>query len=339
VHTRRADFVAGLAALGVGLHAGARVGAAATPARRIDVHYHLAGANYIAAVRAHGQSLPSRMTTANAIEDMDRAGVTTAILSIPGPGVWFGDVAEARRLARQCNEDAAALVAAYPKRFGFFATVPLPDVDGSLHELEYALDTLKADGVAMWTSYGNRWLGDASFAPVFDEINRRKALVYTHPIVPECCGKTLPGIIPTMIEFGTDTTRTIVSLLFSGVAARCSDMRIIFSHAGGTMTSLVDRFVYEARDPQAAKAMPDGVLHELQKFYYDTAQAASAAPIAALLKIVPLSQVLFGTDFPYRDSLEQLTGLTHNGVLTPRDLATVEYDNSVRLIPRLRELT
>jgi predicted TIM-barrel fold metal-dependent hydrolase len=270
---------------------------------------------------------------------MDRAGITTAMLSIPGPGVWFGDVAEARRLARQCNEDAAALVAAYPKRFGFFATLPLPDVDGSLRELEYALDTLKADGVAMWTSYGNRWLGDASFTPVFDEINRRKALVYTHPIVPECCGKTLPGIIPTMIEFGTDTTRTMVSLLFSGVAARCSDMRIIFSHAGGTMTSLIDRFVYEARDPQAAKVLPNGVLHELQKFYYDTAQAATAAPIAALLKIVPLSQVLLGTDFPYRNALEQVTDLTHNGVLTPRQIATIEYDNAVRLIPRLQGVT
>jgi 6-methylsalicylate decarboxylase len=331
---RRAEFIAGLTALGAGGIAGAARAAAATP--RIDVHYHLADPRYVAVASAHHQSAPSRMTTANALADMDSAGVTTAILSIQGPGVWFGDAGEARRLARQNNEYLAGLVAAYPKRFGFFATLPLPDVDGALQEIAYGLDTLKADGIHLWTSYGNRWLGDAAFAPVFDEINRRKALVYTHPITPDCCTNTLPNFPSTAIEFGTDTTRTIASLLFNGVAARCADMRIIFSHGGGTMTSLVDRFVYEARRPEAAKALPSGVLHELQKFYYDTAQANSAAPMSALRKIAPVSQILLGTDFPYRDSPDQVTGLLNDGVFTARELAAIQYDNVVRLIPRLR---
>jgi predicted TIM-barrel fold metal-dependent hydrolase len=332
---RRGEFVAGLAAMGAGMLGATSVGLAA-PARRIDVHYHLAASEYVSVLRDHKQSTPSHMTTAFAIEDMDRAGITTAILSVPGPGVWFGDVAEARRLARRCNEDAAALVAANPKRFGFWATMPLPDVEGSLREIEYALDTLKADGIAMFTSYGTKWLGDPAFTPVFDEINRRKAVVYTHPIVPDCCGKTLPGVIPSMIEFATDTTRTMVSLLYNGVASRCSDMKIVFAHGGGTMTSLIDRFTYEARKPEVAKNLPNGVLPELAKFYYDTAQAGTAAPMSALLKIAPLSQIVLGTDFPYRDPLEQVTTVTHNGVFNDRQIKAIQEDNPVRLIPRLR---
>jgi predicted TIM-barrel fold metal-dependent hydrolase len=334
-HFTRAEFVTGLTVLGTALLSGAASAAVEAPTPRIDVHYHQFPQSYLSALRAHDQFAPKPMTTALALEDMDRAGITMAMLSIPSP-VWFGDDVEARHVARQCNEEAAALVAAYPKRFGFFATLPLPDNEGSLREIEYALDTLKADGVAMVTSYGPKWLGDPTFAPVFDELNRRKALVYTHPITPDCCGNTLPGVNPTMIEFGTDTTRAMVSLLFNGVASRCSDMRVVFSHAGGTMTSLVDRFTYEARNPKVAKNLPNGVLYELQKFYYDTAQATSAAPMSALKKVVPVSQILLGTDFPFRDSLEQVNGLIQNGQFSERDIRAIQFDNVVRLIPRLR---
>jgi predicted TIM-barrel fold metal-dependent hydrolase len=139
-----------------------------------------------------------------------------------------------------------------------------------------------------------------------------------------------------MIELGTDTTRTMVSLLFNGVASRASDTRMVFSHAGGTMTSLVDRFTYEARNPKVAANLPNGVLYELQRFFYDTAQAGSAAPMTALAKVVPVSQIMYGSDFPFRDSLEQLNTLTHNGVFNERDIRAIEYGNIVRLIPRLR---
>jgi predicted TIM-barrel fold metal-dependent hydrolase len=128
-------------------------------------------------------------------------------------------------------------------------------------------------------------------------------------------------------------------LVFNGVAARCPDMRIIFSHGGGTMTSLIDRFVYEARrNPQAAQNMPKGVLYELRRFYYDTAQVTSAGPMSALLKTVPLSQVLFGSDFPFRQSREQIDGLRASGVLNERDLRTIMTDNEVELVPRLASL-
>ena len=214
-------------------------------------------------------------TPARSIDDMDKNGVATAVTSVTTPGVWLGDNAQGRRIARECNEYAARLVRDYPGRFGAFAALPLPDVEGSLREAEYALDTLKADSICLLTSYGDKWLGDPAYAPVFEELNRRKAVVYTHPIAPNCCRNLVPDIADPVIEYGTDTTRTIASLLFSGAAARYRDVRFIFSHGGGTAPFLAERLarVPVARNDLGAR-VPNGVLYELKKFHYDTAQAA-----------------------------------------------------------------
>jgi predicted TIM-barrel fold metal-dependent hydrolase len=263
---------------------------------------------------------------------MDRAEIATAVLSITNPGTWFGDDANARRLARICNEYAANLVAEYPGRFAMFATLPLPDVEGSLIELAYALDVLHAEGVAMYTNYQDRWLGDPLFAPVFEELNRRRAVVYTHPSTNVCQMNVLPEIKQAAIEFGTDTTRTIASLLFSGAASRYGDTRFIFSHAGGTMPFLIDRFVQLSELPALVSRLPDGLMPELKKFYYDTAQSANPTALHALTSLVPPSQVLFGTDYPYRTSLDHVTGL-HGCGFSASDLHAIESDNAHRLLP------
>ena len=181
---------------------------------------------------------------ARAVEELDRVGIETAMLSITAPGVWFGDAEEARRLAREMNEFAAArMVGDHKGRFGLFAVLPLPDVDGALREIEFALDTLKADGFGMLTSYGNAWLGDPSFAPVLDELNRRKAVVYVHPTDAACCSGLLPRVPNQMLEYPMDTMRTIASLVVSETATRCPDVRFIFSHAGGPLIGVAGRLL------------------------------------------------------------------------------------------------
>jgi 6-methylsalicylate decarboxylase len=330
-----ADGIASGAALGLGVSGAA----AQAPPHRIDVHHHLAPPRWIADVvvgRKTGQRPLADWTPQRSIEDMDRGGVATSIVSISEPSVWFGDDAAGRALARDCNEYGARLVADHPGRFGQFAILPLPDVEGSLREIEHAFDTLKADGVCLMTSYQSKYLGDPAFAPVMDELNRRKAVVFTHPVRPDCCRNLVPDVPEPVIELGTDTTRTVASLLFSGTVTRCPDIRFIWSHGGGTVPFLTMRFVglANARKDLAAR-LPNGPVAELKKFFYDTAQAAHPYALSSLTRLVAPSQIVFGTDFPFVSAAATATGLRDFG-FGDGDLAMIERANAAALLPRLR---
>jgi predicted TIM-barrel fold metal-dependent hydrolase len=305
---------------------------------RIDVHHHFLPQFHVDAMMAPGRRAagsPPRWSPASSLEDMDKSGIATAVLSIVQPGIWFGDnVEEARGLARQLNEYGARLVRDHPGRFGLFAVIAPPDVQGSLNEIEYAFDTLKADGIALLTSYQSKYLGDASFAPVYEELNRRKAVVYVHPTSPDCCRGLVPGIPPSSIEYATDTTRTIAHLVFSGTAMKFPDIRWIFSHSGGTLPFLTGRFVRLAEERKPAD-LPEGPLPEFKKFHYELAQGNTPGQIAALLKLVSISQVLYGTDFPFRDDGELNSGIAEWG-FTPAERHAIERENALALLPRLR---
>jgi 6-methylsalicylate decarboxylase len=336
----RRHFVTGaaaMAAIGLGKPAAAQT-ADVTKFYRIDVHHHLSAPAYIAAANANhfGEPPMKNWTPEKSLGDMDKAGVATSMLSVTTPGLNFTSGEPARKLARECNDYAAKLVADHPGRFGSFAMIPLTDIDGSLQEIAYALDTLKADGIGLMTSYGDKWLGDPLFLPVMEELNRRKAIVYTHPTAANCCVNLVKTQQPVMIEFGTDTTRTIADIVFSGNAQKFRDIRWIFSHAGGTMPFLIERFVRNPMlDPNAKAAVPDGTLAELKRFYYDTAQTSNKSAMSALAAIIPASQIVFGTDFPYRTSIEHVKGLRDAGVFTDAQLMEIERGNALRLLPRL----
>lgn len=307
-------------------------------AARIDVHHHLVSPKYIPQLRELGVLTPhlaSIMNEKAALADMDKAGVTLAVNSATMPEEFTG---EARRAySRENNEYMARLVRDYPGRFGMFASLPLPDVDGALKEIEYAFDVLKADGAHMITSYDDHWLGDEIFAPVFNELNRRKAVIYTHPHGPHCCQNVLKEIEirDSSIEYGTDTTRALVNLLFSGTVKRCPDITLIFSHGGGTMPFLVERFIRMEKIPRYVPLMPQGFVAEAQKFYYDTAQILHGAPLVALKQLIPLAKIVFGTDYPWRGSDECVHGLVASGVFSAEELRAIDT-NAAPLMPRFR---
>jgi len=310
-------------------------------AGRVDVHHHLSPPGWVTELRARGQIDPliTSWTPQRSLADMDRAGIASSVLSITTPGIFFVgmDAATGRRVARESNEYAARLAADNPGRFGFFAALPLLDSEGSLREIAYALDVLKADGIGLITSYGDKWLGDPAFFPVMEELDRRKAVVYTHPTAANCCSNLQPDIPPVMIEFGTDTTRAIASILFSGNANRFRNIRWIFSHAGGTMPFLIERFVrHPILVPKVAPLFPQGVGAELKRFYYDTAQTANPAAMSALTKVVPSSQIVLGTDYPYRTALDHVKGLRDCGLFSAAELNLIERETPLSLVPRLR---
>ena len=275
-------------------------------------------------------------TPSISIESMDRFDIATAIVSQGLPGVWFGDAVQTRRLARSSNEFAAEMKRNYPGRFGFFATLPLPDVEGSLAEVAYALDVLGADGVGMMTSYGDRWPGDPAFAPLFDELNRRKAVAYFHPLAPECCRGILPDVPPPTVEYIFDTTRAVTNLLYTGTLTRCPDLNFVFSHAGGAIPMLAARIEFIARGSESISSrLPNGAIHELKRLFFEVATSTSLPTLGALRAFSARDRIVFGSDFPYvNDISETSAGLDGFG-LDEAELRAINYDNAASLFPQL----
>jgi predicted TIM-barrel fold metal-dependent hydrolase len=336
----RRSFLVGAASLGVAAAVdGHRTLFAQGAARtgRIDIHHHFAPPAWVTEVKGRPLLQPAntRWTPEQSIEDLDRGGCAAAVISVTNPGLWFGDKAVTTRLARACNDYGAMLVQKYPARFGMFAAMPLPDVDATLKEIEYAYDTLKADGIGLFTSYGDTWLGNAAFRPVMEELNRRRAVVHVHPTAANCCRNLEYGVAPGSIEYGTDTTRALIGVAFSGDSTRFRDIRFVWSHAGGSAPFLAGRI--DGASGNAKDRMPAGFLAEAKRFYYDTAGAANRGALVSLLELVTAKQILFGTDFPPGGTSREVAQmLAELRLFDPAAMRAIDRENAVALLPRLR---
>ena len=301
----------------------------------INVHHHFLAPVYMEAIAdrlamGRGRQRAANWSPAIDIEQMDAAGIALTIGSIPIPGVWFGDIAFARSLAREWNDYAAAVVRDHPQRFGFFAAIAPPDIEGSLAEIAYALDVLKADGIALMSSYDGRWLGDDAFLPVLSELNRRKAVVFVHPAaLPEDVSPK--GIKSHVLEAPFDTTRTIFSLLASGVLSNCPDIRFIFAHGGGTLPYLAGRV--RALSSGAGDMTPERIRDLLNRLYFDTAIVINQPALAALTAFCPGSQILLGFDSPILSPEAELISWAGIG-LQPDLRRMIERSNAAALLGR-----
>ncbi len=317
----------------------------------IDVHHHFVPPDYLklagSAMNASGAlSFPpyAKWTPQATLAEMDRGNVGTAILSISTPGIWFGDVAQARELSRICNDYAAKMQADFPGRFAQFAEIPLPDAEGSIAEMAHGIDTLGALGVALMTSYpipgaADLYLGDQRFWPVYEELNRRGAIAYVHPNTPGCCNKIADSVNPSFIEFPTDSTRTILSLLYNGVFTRFPRIRWIFSHNGGTLPMLLARVMQLGHAPgDAARVKPDDIPAIVRGLYFECANAAHPAPMGAIRQWADPTHLMFGSDYPYVGVLDTESLLLKDG-LEPKLLQAVLRDNALKLMPGLAALT
>jgi len=304
--------------------------------RRIDTHHHAVPADYAQWLRSHeidagGLPIP-QWSPQLSLDMMDAVGVETALLSISTPGVNLGDAADARTWARRVNENLATVVRHHPSRFGFFATLPLPDVDGSLAELAYAFDLLHADGVILLANHRGTYLGAPEFDRVFDELNRRRAVVFVHPAqLP--AANIVPGIPPFVADFLLDTTRAAIQLAASGTLERCSDLKIILSHAGGFVPYAAYRiapFASPRRDNS------DG-LAQLKRFYFDIALSGSPTALPSLLTFAAPDHVLFGSDFPHAPAaaVRGFSGMYARHSLPDLQRRSIDRGAAEMLFPRL----
>ena len=309
---------------------------------RIDVHAHMRPGFYAEALHEAGLVSTAgtnvEWTPELALQHMDRYGIASSILSISFPGVHFGDEARARSLARRCNELAAELHARWPRRFGGFAVLPMPDVRGAIEEAGYALDTLKLDGVILLASYGGTFLGDPAFDPLLQELDRRKAAVFIHPGMHPA-SRTLstpwPGF---MLEFVIDTSRAAVNLLFSGALERFANVNFILAHGGGVIPYVAWRLsVAPIISPLLPQWPQEEIFEALRRFWYDTALSASAHSIPALLQTAAHERVVFGSDWPYAPAKITALSLAALGEAPGVSEAlrrSIERDNALRLFPR-----
>lgn len=312
--------------------------------RRIDVHHHIVPSFYRDYLKgfdvrdAGGRELPP-WSADEALAMMDRHGIATGVASISMPGTHLGDAAAARAMSRRCNEFSAGLVQRRPDRWGAFAVLPLPDVDGALEEAAYALDTLRLDGVVLLANHGGRYLGDPRFDPLFDELDRRRAVVFIHPTIPPGMSDTSLTLPPHLFEFTFDTTRAIANLVYSGTLERCPSLRLIASHGGGTVPYIAWRLKLLQQTEPWSRRVPKGVTHYLRSIHYDTALTASSSALAALQAFADPSRILFGSDYPYAP--EQVVGACVHGLERHVESqpqfpgAAVDRANALALFPRL----
>lgn len=313
----------------------------------IDVHAHPIPPFYRTALIEAGRG-PSisggfpQWSPELALEQMDANAIAAAILSVSQPGVNFGDNAAARKLARQFNEYLASLHAAHHGRFGAFAVLPLPDIDGAGAEIDHALDGLGLDGIGLFASYGDRFLGDDVFDPVLARLDARGAVVFVHPnLHPSVRSLTLdvPGWVA---EYPFDTTRAVVNLVLTGKRRRYPNIRFILAHAGGTIPFLAWRIAAAPQiDRRYADLSSDAIRADLGSFWYETAQAPGPEVFGALLEVAAPERILFGSDWPYCGTkvTAAMRAALGEVALTPTQRHGIESGNAAQLFPRFRQVT
>jgi predicted TIM-barrel fold metal-dependent hydrolase len=308
----------------------------------VDVHHHFVPEEYRDALERSGNQRPDGIpaipawSERQAIDFLDQLGIETAFVSISSPGVRL-DGCDVSDLARVVNRSAAELIAAHPGRFGGFATLPLPDVDSSLQEIEHALDELGLDGVAVLTNYGGTYLGDPALDDVFDELNRRRAVVFVHPTSSVCCEQLSFGFPSAVIEFIFDTTRAVTNLIYSGTFDRCPDLSWIIPHAGAALPLLAARLdLARSLSPQRYRSS-EPVASYLGRLHYDMAGPRSDDALRALLGITDPSHLLYGSDWPFTPvplAVRLLEELDRTTVLDREQLDQMWQGNARRLLPR-----
>ncbi|MGW2955254.1 amidohydrolase family protein [Streptomyces eurythermus] len=315
-----------------------------TDTARIDTHHHIVPPHYRDWLISHGETAGGmpvpRWDVDTDLAFLDSQGIQAAVLSVSTPGTHLGDDAEATAWARKVNDYAAEIVKDHPDRYGFFATLPLPDVDGALNEAARALDELGADGIVLLANQSGTYLGDPAFEPLMAELDRRRTAVFIHPA--HLPGPLVPGIPPYAADFLLDTTRAAMNLVLSGTTTRHPGIRFILSHGGGFLPYAAHRIALTLQNHQQVSGIQpvmshETILAELRRFYFDTALSANPDTLPTLLAFADPTRITFGSDFPYAHAkmsayfTQQLDGYP----LDDQQRTAINRGNAQALFPRL----
>ncbi|KAK8135649.1 hypothetical protein PG984_003589 [Apiospora sp. TS-2023a] len=289
--------------------------------QRIDVHCHAVPPGYRQFALDNGQERPDGMPALPAwspeqhIALMKKIGIDKSILSISSPGTHLTpdqDEEDVAGRTRRANEELSEIFRAHPSHFAFFASLPLPCVEGTFAEIDYALDVLDAVGFVVLSSSNGVYLGDEVLDPVFEKLNERSAVLFMHPTTCKLLGddgqvrlvKPLPSYPRPMIEFMFVETRAVANLLLSGAVARYPDITFIMSHCGCVLPPMLDRIGgFAAILGGTAESQCDELRRLLrERFYFDLAGFPFPDQIQGLLRLLGEGgeqRLLYGTDYPF----------------------------------------
>lgn len=321
----------------------------ATSQGLIDFHHHARPQAFFDALAEVGRTtmggrpFPPGWTVDGALALMDRMGIATAVLSAPDADLLYRDRSIALRLSRLMNELFADTIAARPSRFGAFASLPMPHLDDLLRELGHALDVLKLDGAMLSTSYDGQYLGSPMFDTLLAELDRRRAVVFVHPVSPLGMPELKLDFPASLMEYAFDTTRCIANLLRHRLPERFPGIRFIFAHAGGTLPyltarlSLMEHFLTAGHDmrPDEDRA---AIERGLRSFHYDVALSATDPVLALLDAVVGIGRIVFGSDYPQVPEAyisATMDNLLRSTAIDDRQRQAIARGNGVALLTRL----
>ncbi len=310
---------------------------------KIDMHVHYLPEAYRKAllncVEENSNELPTPEWSPQIhLEAMKHLNVSTSMLSITLPNIKFGYSKNAKILSREVNQYGAELVKKHSEKFGLLASLPLPNVEDSVKEIQYAMDILHADGFTLPTNTQGVYLGNACLDPIFEELNKRKAVVVLHPNKPSCVPKNVASDLPIpMMEFFFDTTRTVTNMILKGTLRRFPNIKFIIPHAGAFLSTLADRIAAYLQMKPGNKI---DVYAELKGLYYDVAGVCLPRQLANLLQIVEIDHLVYGSDYPYTPEfgcIAMADALDKTDLLTDEQRRKIYYDNALKLFPRLMD--
>ncbi len=309
---------------------------------KLDVHAHYLPEPYRDLLVASGHARPDGMPqvpewSAEAhVALMDRLGIATSLLSVSTPGVHLvGSVETAPTVARLVNEAGRRAVVDHPGRFGLLGSLPMPDVDATLAEIDHCIDELRVDGFVVLTHVDGTYLGDPLWDPVFEELDRRQARVLVHPTSPPCWEHTSLGRPRPMLEFMFDTTRAVVNMVLNGTVARFPGVQLIVPHAGATLPVIADRVALFSLALDVDPSVD--VLRDLARLHFDLAGTPVPRQLDALLALTSPDHLHYGSDVPFTPEIavELAAGVLDDAGDPPGSLVETLTRNTAALFPEL----
>lgn len=235
------------------------------------------------------------------LDDMAEMGISLQVISpMPELFSYWLPTAPAAALLGYINDVMAEMVAASGGRLAALGCVPLQDIDLAIAELHRVCGDLGFAGVEIGSNINGLPIGAAAFEPFFAAAAALGAAVFVHAVRPTGMDRVIgPPQLQQALGYPTDIGLAAASVVTGNLLARHPDLRIAFSHGGGTFGLLLPRLqqAFEVFAPLRDTIQPDPTT-QARKLYYDSL-VFDAPTLRHFIEMFGAGQIMIGTDYPF----------------------------------------